>query len=180
MAKKRTTHDIVRDMLELARDGIRKTNLMIGARISFDLLKKYLSLLESADLVKEENRIIRLTPKGAVTLQLLNRLNLLEREEEYLRRKLSEMIPGDVEDSLETMKRVLDDTGIPYDAEGDSLMIGKIEICKEIECGKSIFVDRPRIKVGKKFLVYSDGKSVKVIKNNSESLKKMFNGVQEE
>ncbi|WP_373279925.1 winged helix-turn-helix domain-containing protein [Metallosphaera hakonensis] len=38
--KKRTAFDIVRDMLSLCENGIKKTNLMSGSRISFELLKK--------------------------------------------------------------------------------------------------------------------------------------------
>ncbi|MCY0850453.1 winged helix-turn-helix domain-containing protein [Sulfuracidifex metallicus] len=179
MAKKRTTNDIIRDMLQLAQNGIRKTSLMAGARISFDLLKKYLSLLESWDLIKEQDRILYLTPKGVMTLNLLNRLASIKEEEARLEREIEELIPlGEVAtelSSLDKIKEILKKNGISYKATNNSVFVGNMEICDENNCRKgSIFLSRPRVILGKKFLVYSDGKRVQILKNDESSIKKVL------
>ncbi|WP_238026143.1 winged helix-turn-helix domain-containing protein [Metallosphaera javensis (ex Hofmann et al. 2022)] len=179
MAKKRTSNDIIRDMLQLAQNGIRKTSLMAGANVSFDLLKKYLSLLESLQLIREENRILYLTSKGVMALNLLNRLASIKEEEAMLERQIEELIPlGEVVtklSSLDNIKEILKRNGIPYKAISNSVFVGNMEICDESNCRKgTIFLSRPRVIVGKKFLVYSDGKNVKILKNDESSIKKVL------
>lgn len=179
MTKKRTSNDIIRDMLQLAQNGIRKTSLMAGAKVSFDLLKKYLSLLESLELIREENKTLYLTPKGVKVLDLLNRLASLKEEEAMLEKQIEELIPlGEVDikpSPLDNIKEILKRNGIPYKAISNSVIVGNMEICDESNCRKGvIFLSRPRIIVGKKFLVYSDGKNVKVLKNDESSIKKIL------
>lgn len=166
-------------MLQLAQNGIRKTKLMTGANVSFDLLKKYLSLLESLELIREENKTLYLTPKGVKVLDLLNRLASLKEEEAMLEKQIEELIPlGEVDikpSPLDNIKEILKRNGIPYKAISNSVIVGNMEICDESNCRKGvIFLSRPRIIVGKKFLVYSDGKNVKVLKNDESSIKKIL------
>ncbi|WP_248547513.1 winged helix-turn-helix domain-containing protein [Metallosphaera sedula] len=104
LSRKRTTYDIIRDMLELSQHGIRKTNLMLSCRLSFDLLKKYLSILETHGLVKEEGRLIVITPKGSAVLQMLTRLDSLDREAKYLDKRLRELIPSTMDSHLKVSR----------------------------------------------------------------------------
>ncbi len=104
MSRKRTTYDIIREMLELSRHGIRKTNLMLSCRLSFDLLKKYLSILETNGLVREEGRLIVITPKGSVVLQILRRLSSLDQEAEYLDKRLQELIPSTTDSYMKVIR----------------------------------------------------------------------------
>ncbi|MCH1771061.1 MULTISPECIES: winged helix-turn-helix domain-containing protein [Metallosphaera] len=178
MAKKRTTNDIIRDMLQLAQNGIRKTSLMAGARISFDLLKKYLSLLEAWNLIEEKDRMLYLTPKGIMALNLLNRLASIKEEEARLEREIEELIPVSEitpQSPLDRVKEILARNGISYREINNSVFVANLEICEENDCGKGyIFVSRPRVILGKKFLVYSDGKRVQILKNDESSIKRIL------
>jgi len=44
--------EIVADILEICRNDTRKTNIMYQANLSFELLMKYLRLLQQANLIK--------------------------------------------------------------------------------------------------------------------------------
>lgn len=52
MRKNRDRVEIVADILEICKNDTRKTNIMYQANLSFELLTKYLRLLQHANLIK--------------------------------------------------------------------------------------------------------------------------------
>gem|GEM_PF-603828 len=61
---------ITADILELAKQGSRKTRIMYLGNLSFDLVQKYLKQLEELGLVEVKGvgkgeRIYNITPRGA-------------------------------------------------------------------------------------------------------------------
>jgi len=63
--KNRHKVEIVADILEICRNDTRKTNIMYEANLSFELLRKYLWLLQQANLIKVcEGSVYSATDKG--------------------------------------------------------------------------------------------------------------------
>ena len=62
--KRRAPHDIIMEILKLAKKGVKKTDIMYKARLSFDMLEKYLNALKEADFITEEFGIWKTTKKG--------------------------------------------------------------------------------------------------------------------
>jgi len=62
--KRRVRYDIIMEILKLARKGIKKTDILFKARLSFDMLEKYLNALKEADFITEESGIWKTTEKG--------------------------------------------------------------------------------------------------------------------
>jgi predicted transcriptional regulator len=66
--KNRSRIEIAASMLEIAKQGVRKTQLMYLGNLSFELLQKYLNSLIQAGLIdmkSEENQYVyRTTQKG--------------------------------------------------------------------------------------------------------------------
>jgi len=61
--------EITANILEIARDGSRKTRIMYLGNLSFDLVQKYLTQLEQLNLVEVKDaptgeRMYYVTPKG--------------------------------------------------------------------------------------------------------------------
>jgi predicted transcriptional regulator len=61
--------EITANILEIAKDGSRKTRIMYLGNLSFDLVQKYLSQLEQLGLVEVKDsprgeRMYYVTPKG--------------------------------------------------------------------------------------------------------------------
>lgn len=51
----RSRIQIAADILEIAKNGSRKTRMMYLGNLSFDLLRKYIDLLENFDLIESRN-----------------------------------------------------------------------------------------------------------------------------
>jgi len=66
LRKNRDRVEIVADILEICRNDTRKTSIMYQANLSFELLKKYLRLLQQANLIKvgEGGSVYSATDKG--------------------------------------------------------------------------------------------------------------------
>jgi predicted transcriptional regulator len=62
--KRRVRYDIIMEILKLARKGIKKTDILFKARLSFDMREKYLNALKEADFITEESGIWKTTEKG--------------------------------------------------------------------------------------------------------------------
>jgi predicted transcriptional regulator len=65
----RTRLEITANILEIAKEGSRKTRIMYLGNLSFDLLQKYLKQLEQLGLVSVKNtadgeRVYNVTEKG--------------------------------------------------------------------------------------------------------------------
>jgi len=61
---RRCRHDIIVEILEDAKKGIRKSPLMRRARLSFRQVEAYLRLLSDLQLIREEREIWKTTDKG--------------------------------------------------------------------------------------------------------------------
>jgi len=61
---KRERHDIIMEILKVAKNGKRKTNIMEKVGLSYFQLKKYLSALEKAGFISEGSGIWKTTEKG--------------------------------------------------------------------------------------------------------------------
>ena len=63
--KRRAPHEIIMEILKLAERGAKKTDIMYRARLSFDMLERYLNALKEADFITEESSIWKTTKKGS-------------------------------------------------------------------------------------------------------------------
>jgi predicted transcriptional regulator len=64
---RRSSTEIIAEILRIAKSGARKTRIVYGANINFRLLNEYLKRLERAGLIIEETgktTIIKTTEKG--------------------------------------------------------------------------------------------------------------------
>lgn len=79
--KRRDKLYIIAEILEIARDGILKTQIMYRANLSFTQLNDYLKFMEKVNLIdkKVENNkeIYKTTPKGLEFLQCYRELTEL-------------------------------------------------------------------------------------------------------
>jgi predicted transcriptional regulator len=64
----RTYLDHNADILEMAKEGARKTQLVYGSNINFKLLKLRLAQLIETGLLLQEGRTYHTTPQGEVFL----------------------------------------------------------------------------------------------------------------
>ncbi len=96
----RTRLDIIADILNIAREGARKTRIMYQANLSYKLLKRYLAEVMGASLVlfNEKERRYLLTPKGNEFLRVYK---------EYSKRnKHVEKQLGDLQGKAEKLKQL--------------------------------------------------------------------------
>ena len=72
MARRRSSVDIIADILRIARKGAKKTRIVYGANLNFKLLNEYLERLEEAGLITndpEKRGTLKTTDKGRKYLQ---------------------------------------------------------------------------------------------------------------
>ena len=62
--RRRVRHDIIMEILKMARNGTRKTKIMRKARLSFSQLEQYLEALKEAGFIVEESGVWKTTEKG--------------------------------------------------------------------------------------------------------------------
>lgn len=67
--RRRGPHNIIMEILKLAKNGERKTNIMYKARLSFSQLERYLNALKEADFMTEESGIWKTTEKGLYVIK---------------------------------------------------------------------------------------------------------------
>jgi len=61
---RRGKYEIILDILEISIKGIRKTQIMYKANLSFAQLKNYLHLLNDRGLLEEKDGTYKVTEKG--------------------------------------------------------------------------------------------------------------------
>ena len=77
--KKRNRLEIISEMLTLAENGSRKTNIMYKANLSYDLLVRYMALLRGNELLETPGEgIFFLTRKGRKFLKEFRELTELQ------------------------------------------------------------------------------------------------------
>lgn len=64
VSHRRDRHDIIMDILQIARKGEQKTNIMYKARLSHAQLENYLKALKEEGFIKEESNLWKTTEKG--------------------------------------------------------------------------------------------------------------------
>jgi len=52
------------EILKAAKKGMKKTHIMYKAKLSFDMIEKYLSALKEEDFITEESGVWKTTEKG--------------------------------------------------------------------------------------------------------------------
>lgn len=62
--RRRDKHEIVLDILKIARGGKRKTHIMYKAKLSYNQLKAYLELLNDRGFLESNNGFYCTTRKG--------------------------------------------------------------------------------------------------------------------
>ena len=65
--RRRTSMEIVADILRIAKKGARKTRVVYGANLNFKLLEKYLDVLNKSSLIEQEfyeKGVIQTSEKG--------------------------------------------------------------------------------------------------------------------
>ena len=62
--RRRARHSIIMQILKIAKNGEKKTNIMYKARLSFSQLEHYLNALENAGFIAEESGTWNTTQKG--------------------------------------------------------------------------------------------------------------------
>jgi len=72
LSQRRSSLEIIAEILRIARRGARKTRIVYGANLNFKMLREYLEKLEEAGLItvsQGEGSIIKTTKKGHEFLQ---------------------------------------------------------------------------------------------------------------
>lgn len=76
----RRTSEIISDILNIAKNGARKTRIMYQANLSFTQLKKYLEFLINKGLLEQKEDIFKTTDKGKTFIEYFKKYK--KREEE--------------------------------------------------------------------------------------------------
>jgi predicted transcriptional regulator len=68
-SRRRVRQDIILAILQIAKDGTKKTNIMYKAKLSFSQLRSYLEALKKAGYISEESGIWKTTEKGLQVIE---------------------------------------------------------------------------------------------------------------
>jgi len=80
--RRRDKHDIVLDILKIARGGKRKTQIMYKAKLSYGQLKAYLELLNDRGLLESNNGVFHTTSKGLNFIKTYEEISLFKASSE--------------------------------------------------------------------------------------------------
>jgi len=78
--RRRARHDIIMEILQIAKNGAKKTNIMYKATLSFRQLEKYLNALKKGDFIGEEHGIWKTTEKGLHVIEACKMCHTLMKE----------------------------------------------------------------------------------------------------
>jgi len=79
-SRRRARHDIIMEILQVAKNGAKKTNIMYKATLSFRQLEKYLNALEKGDFITEESGLWKTTEKGLHVIEACKMCHTLMKE----------------------------------------------------------------------------------------------------
>lgn len=82
MSKKRSEIEILADILRVTMDGAKKSHIVYKANLNFEIVRKYLDLLEKSELItgpEGSSKIFNTTEKG------VKYLNHFEAFKEYMK-----------------------------------------------------------------------------------------------
>jgi predicted transcriptional regulator len=74
--KRRSRIDIATDILRLAMNGAKKTHIVSEANLNFNIVQKYLEMLNEKELIRHENGLFITTNKGKVFQKIASELKL--------------------------------------------------------------------------------------------------------
>lgn len=77
-SKRRDKHDIVLDILKIARGGKRKTQIMYKAKLTYGQLKVYLELLNDRGLLESNDGLFHTTSKGLDFIRTYEEISLFK------------------------------------------------------------------------------------------------------
>jgi len=75
---KRNNLDIEADILDLALTGIRKTRIVYGANLNFNIVKKYISGLINRGFLEYDDKLYTTTPNGKEYMNQINAIQVLQ------------------------------------------------------------------------------------------------------
>lgn len=74
ISRRRSSPEIVAEILKLAKKGARKTRIVYSANLNFKMLAEYLTRLEEAELVTLSSGLVTTTTKGKQYLEQFSNL----------------------------------------------------------------------------------------------------------
>jgi predicted transcriptional regulator len=74
---RRSRLDITLDILKIAVNGAKKTQIVYGANLNSTIANKYLIRLENKDLIAQENGIFVITDKGRLYKEMASELDIV-------------------------------------------------------------------------------------------------------
>jgi predicted transcriptional regulator len=93
--RKRSRYEIIRDVLVRCETNSRKTWVMYGANLSYELVVKYLEHLEKLGLVESKDGLYHITEKGRQLLDLLNAWKQKKDELDNIATLIKEYVPDE-------------------------------------------------------------------------------------
>jgi predicted transcriptional regulator len=75
---KRTTIEVMRDILEVAANGAKFTTIRLKARLNYSMAIHYLTLAHDNGYIQHENRTFLTTEKGNSFIKTANELAMME------------------------------------------------------------------------------------------------------
>jgi len=75
---KRNNRDIEADILNIARTGTRKTWIVYGANLNFNIVKKYIKNLISKGFLEYDGTLYRTTNKGKEYMNLIQECQVFQ------------------------------------------------------------------------------------------------------
>ncbi|MFP4655092.1 MAG: winged helix-turn-helix domain-containing protein [Methanohalobium sp.] len=73
---RRSRIDITLDILSIAANGAKKTEIVYGANLNSNITNKYLDMLKQKDLIKQQDNIFMTTDKGRYYQEIARGLEL--------------------------------------------------------------------------------------------------------
>lgn len=73
-AMRRSNNDITVDILRVAMDGAKKTQIVYEANLNFKITQKYLEILKNKEFIRHENGLFITTDKGKVFHEMAQKL----------------------------------------------------------------------------------------------------------
>jgi predicted transcriptional regulator len=74
--KRRSRIDIAIDILRVAMNGAKKTYIISEANLNFNIVQKYLEMLNEKELIRHENGLFITTNKGKIFQKMAMELKL--------------------------------------------------------------------------------------------------------
>jgi len=91
--RKRNRYEVIRDILTLCENGVKKTWLMYKANLSYEATRNYIVELAEKELIVQKDGLYYLTDKGRKLLDLLK--DYKDKKDKKLRAQIKEIYGED-------------------------------------------------------------------------------------